>query len=112
MPPGRNGDGVQREWSFGYNRGVLRDAVDVMRAVEKAGLRVPDDYRDRVRRMYDYLFAIATPELAGPMFGDASRSPRRGPDRSRWPLYSTLLEASQLLGDPAKRGAGVDAVIV
>ena len=93
-------DGVQREWSFGYNRAVLNDAVDIMRRMEAAGILVPDDYRDRVGKMYDYIFAIATPELAGPMFGDASRSTSISPDRSSWYLYKTLVEASQLLGDP------------
>jgi hypothetical protein len=93
-------DGVQREWSFGYNCSVLRDAVDVMRAAEAFGVSLPADYRERVRRMYDYIFSIATPELAGPMFGDASRSPVSSADRSRWSLYSTLTEATTLLDDP------------
>ncbi len=92
-------DGVQREWSFGYNVAVLRDAVDIMGRMEARDIPIPDDYRERVRKMYDYLFAIATPELAGPMFGDASRSASPGSERSRWQLYSTLVEASALLGD-------------
>jgi len=91
---------VQREWSFGYNLAVRRDAVDIMRRAESMGVAVSDDYRDRVRAMYDYLFAIATPDLAGPMFGDASRSVDASRDRSAWPLYRTLLEATELLGDP------------
>jgi hypothetical protein len=94
------GDGVQREWSFGYNLAVLRDAVDIMRRMEAIGVPVPEDYRDRVRKMYDYIFAIATPELAGPMFGDASRSVTTSKDRSRLSLYSTLMEATELLDDP------------
>ncbi len=93
-------DGVQREWSFGYNLGVLQDAVDILKRVESAGIAVPDDYRDRIRKMYDYLFAIGTPELAGPMFGDASRSVGRSKDRTGWPLYSFLTEATELFGDP------------
>ncbi len=93
-------DGVQREWSFGYNRAVLGDAVDIMRRAESLGVAVDDDYRDRVRAMYDYLFAIATPKLAGPMFGDASRPPETSPNRSRWPLYRTLVGATELMGDP------------
>jgi len=93
-------DGVQREWSFGYNMGVLRDAVDIMRRMEASGVSIPEDYRDRVRKMYDYVFAIATPELAGPMFGDASRSATASEDRTRLSLYSTLVEATELLDDP------------
>jgi len=93
-------DGVQREWSFGYNRAVLGDAVDIMCRAESMGVAVSDDYRDRVRAMYDYIFAIATPELAGPMFGDASRSVDTSRRRSRWALYRTLVEATELLGDP------------
>ena len=34
-------DGVQREWSFGYNLGVLRDAVDIMGRAESMGLGDP-----------------------------------------------------------------------
>ncbi len=93
-------DGVQREWSFGYNCAVLSDAVGIMRRAEAMGVAVPADYRDRVRKMYDYLFAIATPELAGPMFGDASRSINVPKERNRLRLYRTLLEASTLLDDP------------
>jgi len=93
-------DGVQREWSFGYNMGVLRDAVDIMRRMDASGVPIPEDYRDRVRKMYDYVFAIATPELAGPMFGDASRSATASKHRTRLSLYSTLVEATELLDDP------------
>lgn len=93
-------DGVQREWSFGYNLAVLRDAVDIMERAESMGIAASEDYRQRVRKMYDYIFAIATPDLAGPMFGDASRSVDMTQNRSRWPLYSTLVGASELLGDP------------
>ena len=93
-------DGVQREWSFGYNLAVLRDAVDIMRRMHSMDVEVPADYQDRVRRMYDYIFAIATPELAGPMFGDASRSVSTSRERAGYALYSTLVEATELLDDP------------
>ncbi|HOW71033.1 MAG TPA: alginate lyase family protein [Phycisphaerae bacterium] len=97
-------DGVQREWCGGYHLAVLNDAVDIMNQAESAGVRVPDDYRRRVRAMYDYIFGIATPDLGFPMFGDAARPLVTTQDRSRWPLYSVLLQASTLLGDP-KYGA-------
>ena len=93
-------DGVQREWSFGYNRAVLNDAIAMLRRMDAMGISVPDDYRERIHRMHDYIFAIATPELAGPMFGDASRSPARSGSRSAWPLYATLIEASDLWDNP------------
>ncbi len=93
-------DGVQREWSFGYNLAVLNDAVDIMERAKGFGLSVPKDYLDRIRAMYDYIFAIATPRLSAPMFGDASRSDSTSSDRRRWPLYGTLVEASRLLDDP------------
>jgi len=93
-------DGVQREWSGGYHLGVLRDAVEIMERMEAYDIPVPNEYRERVRRMYDYLFAIATPDLGFTMFGDASRSIDLPPDRSRWPLYSTLVYATGLLDDP------------
>ena len=94
------GDGVQREFSFGYHTGVLHDAVEIMQRMEAAGFAVPDDYRERVRRMYQYVFAVATPDLGAPMFGDASRPLRTGDERSGWPLYSLLKEATPLLTDP------------
>jgi len=92
-------DGVQREWSGGYHLGVLRDAVEIMGRMESVGIEVPADYKDRVRRMYDYIFAVATPDLGFPMFGDTSRPTQKSDDRSRLPLYSTLIEATELLGD-------------
>ncbi len=93
-------DGVQREWSGGYHSGVLRDAVEIMQRMEAVGIPVPQDYCERVRAMYDYLFAIATPELGYTMFGDASRPAAVPDDRARWPLYNTLVAASELLNDP------------
>lgn len=93
-------DGVQREWSFGYNLAVLRDAVDIMERARPFGLSVPGDYLDRIRKMYDYIFAVATPRLSAPMFGDASRTESTSSDRSQWPLYETLTGATRLLGDP------------
>ena len=50
--------------------------------------------------MYDYIFAVATPDLGFPMFGDTSRPIKNTDDRSRYSLYSTLIEATELLGDP------------
>ena len=93
-------DGVQREWSGGYHLGVLRDAVEIMQRMETIGIQVPANYKARVRMMYDYIYSIATPDLGFAMFGDTSRSIVKATDRSRWPLYGTLIEATDLLGDP------------
>ncbi len=93
-------DGVQREWSYGYHSGVLNDAIDIMRQLSAAGIAVSQAYQDRIRLMYDYVFAVATPDLGAPMFGDGSRPLKETEDRSQWPLYNTLTEATDLLGDP------------
>jgi heparan-sulfate lyase len=93
-------DGVQREWSYGYHQGVLRDAVEIRDRMAAAGVSVPEVYWDRVRKMYDYIHWIATPDLGAPMFGDGSRPLVDSEDRSSWPLYSVLNEATDLLGDP------------
>ncbi len=93
-------DGVQREWSAGYHLGVLRDAEEVIGRMKSFGLAVPDDYRDRVRKMYDYIFAMATPDLGMPMFGDGSRAINVGSLRSRWSLYGKLLDATESTSDP------------
>lgn len=93
-------DGVQTEWSFGYHRGVLSFAIEIMDKVCDAGLEVSDAFLSRVRKMYEYIFAVATPDLGGPMFGDASRALKTTDDRSTWPLYATLTRASEILDDP------------
>lgn len=92
-------DGVQREWSGGYHSGVLRDAEEIAERAATFGLTVPDDYRDRVRKMYDYIFWIATPDLGYPMFGDTSRSIDWPKERSRLDLYGTLVRATRTQGD-------------
>ena len=93
-------DGVQREWSAGYHLGVLRDAVEIMEHAESMGITVSGAYRDRVRLMYDYIFAAATPDLGWAMFGDVSRPRTVSGERSRWPLYGPLLKGTELFGDP------------
>ncbi|MCK5861642.1 MAG: alginate lyase family protein [Candidatus Hydrogenedentes bacterium] len=93
-------DGVQREWSGGYHSGVLRDAVEIMGRMNAFDIPVPADYRNRVHAMYDYIFGMATPELAYPMFGDTSRDITLPSRRSRYVLYSELVEATELFGDP------------
>ena len=94
------GDGVQREWSFGYHQGVLRDAVEIFGRMDAFGIEISDAFRERVRSMYDYIFWIASPDLGAPMFGDGSRPIKETDDRSKWPLYDSLVEATDLLGDP------------
>tara|TARA_B100001123_G_scaffold446302_1_gene600325 strand:- start:4665 stop:6869 length:2205 start_codon:yes stop_codon:yes gene_type:complete len=93
-------DGVQREWSYGYHQGVLRDAVEIRDRMAAAGIEVSKEYWDLVRKMHDYIFWVATPDLGAPMFGDASRPLVDSDDRTTWPLYASLKEATDLLGDP------------
>ena len=93
-------DGVQREWSFGYHSAVLHDAVEIAKRLEGAGLPPSAEYRQRVLRMHEYVFGIASPDLATPMFGDGSRKRQPGDDRATWPLHSFLIEATDRLGDP------------
>lgn len=93
-------DGVQREWCGSYHMGVLRDVAEMMAQAESAGVPVPEDYRRRVVAMYDYVYAIATPDLGFPMFGDTARPLVDGKKRSEWPLYSALLRGTTLLKDP------------
>ena len=93
-------DGVQREWSYGYHNGVLRDAIEIMERMDAFGIAIPEDYLERVRLMHDYIFWIAGPDLGAPMFGDGSRPIKETEDRSKWPLYGALMEGSKLLKDP------------
>lgn len=93
-------DGVQREWSFGYHQGVLRDAVEILSRLEVFDIQASPEFLERVGRMYDYIFWIASPDLTPPMFGDGSRPLIATDDRSTWPLYGELMDASKLFGDP------------
>lgn len=93
-------DGVQREWSYGYHNGVLRDAIEIMERMDAFGIAIPEDYLERVRLMHDYIFWIAAPDLGAPMFGDGSRPIQESADRSKWALYGALMEATELLDDP------------
>lgn len=93
-------DGVQREWCLSYHNAVMRDAVDVVQKAEDLGLEIPADYRRRVRRMYDYTFAMTTPDLADPMFGDTARPRVETADRSTWPRFNVLVQGSKLFDDP------------
>ena len=93
-------DGVQREWSFGYHQGVLRDAVEILSRLEVFDIKASQEFLERVQRMYDYIFWIASPDLTPPMFGDGSRPLVATDDRSTWPLYDELMDASKLFGDP------------
>lgn len=93
-------DGVQREWSGGYHLGVLADAVEIRSRMETFGIPVPAAFNERIRSMYDYIYGIASPDLGFPMFGDTARPLVESPDRSTWPLYAALMEATELLDDP------------
>jgi heparan-sulfate lyase len=93
-------DGVQREWSGGYHLAVLRDAVEIMQRAESFGIPVSPAYRNRVKNMYDYIFAVATPDLGWAMFGDVSRPYPADDERANLPLYGALIEATDLFGDP------------
>lgn len=95
-------DGVQREWSFGYHMGVLNDALEIMDQANDLGVQVSDAYHDRLRLMYNYIFAVITPDMGCPMFGDAARH-----RRDQYSLEAKLKEATQRLNDP-KYAARVD----
>lgn len=71
-----------------------------MDKASQLGLEVPDDYRQRVRAMCDYLFAVATPDLAWPMFGDTARPHPTPEDRRTADLYGSLLRFSDVWHDP------------
>ena len=94
-------DGVQREWSANYHIRVMRDASQIMQMAKSLGIEVPAIFYDRLKKMYDYIYAIATPELDLPMFGDCSRKIITDyNDRKKFRLYKTLTEATQIFGDP------------
>lgn len=93
-------DGVQREWSAGYHQGVLRDAVEMMGRMEERGIAVPEEYRARVRGMWEYLFAMSTPDLGYAMFGDTSRPYPPPAQRGKMTMYGSMLRATEVLGDP------------
>lgn len=97
-------DGVQREWSGGYHFGVLRDAVEIGKRAEERGVSVPEDYRARVRKMYEYVLGMTAPDLTFPMFNDAGREIDLPAERKKWPLHSILKEGEAYVGEPAFGG--------
>ncbi len=92
--------GVQREWCGGYHLAVLNDGIDMMAKAADLGLDVPDQLRQRVQGMCDYLFAVATPDLAWPMFGDTSRSKPTPVNPLDAQLSAPLLSFSERWKDP------------
>lgn len=93
-------EGVQREWCGSYHLGVMNDALDMMEKASDLDLDVPEELSRRVRGMCDYTFAVATPDLAWPMFGDTGRSNPMPADRRDSHLYDPLLRFSKLWDDP------------
>jgi len=96
-------DGVQREWCGGYHLGVYRDALEIETCVNDLGQKMPEFYTKRVKAMVEHIFGISTPDLGFPMFGDTARNKKRSDDRKLWPLYNTLVEASEKFKDPKYR---------
>ena len=91
-------EGVQREWCGSYHLAVLRDSIEIMEKASQLGLAVPDDLRQRVHGMCDYVFAVATPDLGWPMFGDTARPITKAGNKPQ--LYAPLLQHSKLWNDP------------
>ena len=90
-------EGVQREWCGSYHLAVLRDSIDMMEKAAELGVVVPDEFRRRVRGMCDYVFAVATPDLGFPMFGDTGRPIPKAAEKPQ--LYDPLLQYSELWND-------------
>jgi len=93
-------EGVQREWCGGYHFAVLRDSLDILEEASQLGVAMPEDFCRRVRAMCDYVFAVATPDLGFPMFGDTARREPPPGDRRAMQLYDPLLQYSAFWHDP------------
>jgi heparan-sulfate lyase len=93
-------DGVQREWCGGYHFGVYSDALEIEGRVRDLGLTMPGYFHNRVKSMADHIFALSTPDLGFPMFGDTGRGKRSLDDRKSLQLYNTLIEAGKKFEDP------------
>lgn len=91
-------EGVQREWCGSYHTAVLRDCLEMMEKAAGIGMPLPEEFRRRVRAMCDYTFAVATPDLDFPMFGDSGRPiPKNGlPPK----LHNPLILYSKVWDDP------------
>ncbi len=90
--------GIQREWCGSYHSAVLRDALEIMENAPQLGVTVSDEHRQRVRAMCNYVFAIATPDLGYPMFGDTARPLPK--DGTTGQLSDSLLHFSKVWNDP------------
>ena len=96
-------DGVQREWCGGYHKTVMQDGLRLMKQADQFGVTIPDEFRERVRNMGEYVFAMATPDLGWPMFGDCSRADPIPEKRGEMALYQTLSRLSGTWKDPKFR---------
>lgn len=93
-------DGVQREMCGSYHTAVFNDVIEIEERVNDLGYGMPDYFRERVKLMADHIFALSTPELGFPMFGDTARPKKISSDRKTFHLYNVLMKASERLKDP------------
>ena len=99
-------DGVDYEGSTSYHRFVLELLLDARLLATRSGVSVPPGVDDRLTRMVAFSRAVAGPEGAGPMLGDADDGfvwrfhPRAGDDhRAAVALGALALETPRDEGE-------------
>ena len=69
-----HGDGSDFEASNGYHRFVTELFLYTFLLAERNGVQIADRYREKLRKMLDYLHAILRPDGRMPLIGDADGS--------------------------------------
>lgn len=106
-------EGVQREWCGGYHAGVLGDSLAILDIEERLEVDAPEEYRNRLRLMSEYIMKLVSPLLTYPIFGDTGMrdsNPRQ--PRNEWQLFGLLTQLGERWEDPrfaaVARGEGPD----
>lgn len=92
--------GVQREWCGGYHKVVMQDGLRLIQQADQLGVTIPDEFRERIRNMGEYVFAMATPDLGWPMFGDCGGADPIPEKRGDMALHHILNRLSGVWEDP------------
>jgi hypothetical protein len=66
-----NGEGVDYESSISYHRLVLELFAGSYVLAERNGCRFPEDYRDSLERMFDFVTHYTRPDGLAPLLGDS-----------------------------------------
>jgi heparan-sulfate lyase len=99
-------DGLQRELSFSYHGGCIAWFSRTAELAELNGVLLPQEYREKIQKMYDVLAYALKPDGTIPMFGDCWNTSGLSKVREGAALYKRPdLEYIASLREKERRGA-------